>query len=102
MIDDRLVWPYWSVDLPGLDEVNARRLIAWTEHEGACIGGIAVDPALSFSTHLDDGTVEALKEALEFALRSESLPLDQSEIVRGFTDQLSDWLARRPRPAASD
>ena len=96
MTDEHLVWPYWSVDLPGLSEANARRLLAWAESEGAALGGMAVDPAESFSAHLDDATVEALRTALEVALQSESLGPDQAAIVRGFLDQLVEWLSTRP------
>lgn len=52
MTDERHAWPYWSVDLPGLTEINANRLLAWTAQEDIALGGIAVDPAEAFSVHI--------------------------------------------------
>ena len=33
IVDSGPVWPYWSVDLPGLSEADARRVIAWSAGE---------------------------------------------------------------------
>jgi len=101
MIDEKLVWPYWSVDLPRLSEHSARSSLAWAESARVSLGGIAVDPASACSVHLDDVTVESLRQALQVALRSKSLPLEQSEIVRGLHDQLTSFLSGRPRTADS-
>jgi hypothetical protein len=93
---EHLVWPYWSVDLPGLRRADARRILVWAETEEASLGGIAVDPMLSYSAHLDGATVEAMTEALNVALESNSLRPEQSEIARSLCDQLTDWLSTRP------
>jgi hypothetical protein len=95
MNNEQLSWPYWSVDLSGLTEINAQRLLAWAESEGVTLKGNVVDPARSLSVHIDDATVEALKTALELALPSKAMPSEQIEIVRGVIDLLSDWLSGR-------
>lgn len=96
MINEQHAWPYWSVDLPGLTEANARRLLVWAEDEDVALGGIAVDPSDAFSVHMDRETVAALLAALEIALRSNELPAEQVEVVRGFADQLGDWMSSSP------
>lgn len=93
MINERHVWPYWSVDLPGLTEANARRLLSWAADEDVALGGIAVDPADAFSVHMDRDTVAALLVSLEVALRSDGLSAEQAEVARGFADQLRDWMS---------
>lgn len=92
MSNERHVWPYWSVDLPGLTEANARRVLSWAADENVALDGIAVDPANAFSVHMDGDTVAALLASLEVALRSNELPAEQVEVARGFADQLRDWM----------
>ena len=91
MSNEPLVWPYWSVDLPGLSEANARRLLSWAATEGVALDGIAVDPVETFSVHMDAETVAGLLASLEIALRSGELPATQAEVARGIADQLRDW-----------
>ena len=102
MTDEKYVWPYWSVDLPGLSEANSRRLLIWAAHQNVALDGIAVDPADAFSVHMDRETVSALLTSLEIALRSDELPSDQVAVVRGFADQLHDWLSISSATEATD
>lgn len=94
MTDERHVWPYWSVDLPGLTEDSAQRLLAWAADERLSLGGTAVDPAHMFSAHIDRESVEVLLAALEYALGSGGLAGEQASVARGFADQLGEWMLK--------
>ncbi|MCA0144548.1 hypothetical protein [Blastococcus sp. LR1] len=91
--DPRLVWPSWSVDLPGLSEANAKRVIAWSAKEQLAIGGSPVDPAVSFTSHIDRAMAESLRDGLRIALDSKALSEEQRDLMAGFAETLDDWLA---------
>jgi hypothetical protein len=86
--------PYWSVDLPGLSEGGAERVVAIAAHEKLSAQGIVVDPAEALSIHLDRDTVEAVIEGLRAALAHAELEPERNGIVRGFLDILEDWSVR--------
>lgn len=58
---------YWSVDLPGLSESGAARLIEHAAEVGVAEGGAAVDPRSWLTLHMDRETVETLAEGLRAA-----------------------------------
>jgi hypothetical protein len=87
------VWPYWSVDLPGLSEANAKRVLAWAAEENVSLGGSTVDPAGSFTSHIDRAMAEFLRDGLRVALDSEALGEGQRSIITGFAETLDEWLA---------
>jgi hypothetical protein len=91
--DPGLVWPYWSVDLPGLSEANAKRIIAWSAQENVALGGSAVDPAGSFTSHIDRPMAESLRDGLRIALEPKALSEEQRSMMAGFPDTLDEWLA---------
>jgi hypothetical protein len=87
------VWPHWSIDLPGLSEANAKRVIAWSAQENLALGGSAVDPAGSFTSHIDRAMAESLRDGLRIALDSNALSEEQRSMMTGFTETLEEWLA---------
>jgi hypothetical protein len=63
---------YWSLDIPGLTEAEARQLAEWVEANRAGWFGkaSALDPRETLTLHLDRDSVEALHEAFESARES--------------------------------
>jgi len=76
-------FPYWSVDLPGLDAPGARKLLDVAD-ESLGIKGTAVDPRNWLTWHMDSATVEILRNAL----------LDSGdEKCLSMIEELTDWLS---------
>jgi hypothetical protein len=86
------VWPYWSVDLPGLSEANVQRVLAWAARENVSLGGSAIDPAGWFTSHIDRATAESLRDGLCTALDSGFLGEEQRSIITRFAETLDEWL----------
>jgi hypothetical protein len=87
-------WPYWSVDLPGLTESGAERVVSMAVGEGLAAQGIVVGPDDAFSVHMDRDTVEAVTEGLRAVIGHAELDPEHNEIVRGFLEILEDWSVR--------
>jgi hypothetical protein len=87
-------WPYWSVDLPGLTESGAQRVVAVAAHEQLSTSGFTVNPEDAFSIHMDQDTIDAVVEALRVAVATGALSAEEDGIVRGFLELLTEWLSR--------
>ena|ERR1700680_1041311 len=87
------IWPYWTVDLPGLSRTKAHELLAMAEQAGMSFGGTIVDPAQFLTLHLDRQTVESLYRALSVSQPHQkcSIRIDPA-IVNGIRDVLKEWL----------
>lgn len=91
-LDIELRWPYWSVDLPGLTEAGAERLIAPAEGDGLSLGGSSGDPRQWFTVHVDVHTVRSVLRALQ-TLEPDALSTADAVVVEGITEDLQDWLS---------
>lgn len=90
---------YWSVDLPGLTYDEASRLLAWAQANKVGIGGSLVDPARTFTRHLDHATTEALHAAVAHYVATaaeHSQDAARTQILRGVAEDLDDWLRNSP------
>ena len=88
------VWPYWSLDLPGLSGAKAQELLKIAERSGMSFGETLVDPAQFLTMHLDGPTVEAIHDALS-RTRESTDKANQSAavLVTGFIELLEEWLS---------
>jgi hypothetical protein len=77
---------YWSVDIPGLTELEAHRLLRWVETEsvGWHAKGTALDPRVFLTLHLDRASVQMLYDDM---MRS---PVRSAP---GIAEELEGWLA---------
>jgi hypothetical protein len=73
-------WPHWALDLPGLTQPNAEKLIEVAESLG--VAASAVDPADWLTLHCDRSTALTLARALGAAG-------DEAHSVR---DIVQEWL----------
>jgi hypothetical protein len=90
--DPGLVWPSWSVDLPGLSEANAERVISWANRENVSLGGSAVDPAVWYSVNFDSETVQPVLDGLRIALDSKALNEEQRRVITLVAEDMGEWL----------
>lgn len=89
-----VAWPYWSVDLPGLSERDAERIVRRAARKQVASGGSVVDPALRLTMHVDHATAHALAEALSAALSGDELSAEDRTISQSTLDTVSEWMAR--------
>ncbi|UFS59092.1 hypothetical protein [Subtercola endophyticus] len=87
-----LIWPYWSIDLPGLSPKNGVRLLEWAKRENISLTGILIDPTNSYTSSVDAETAQTLVAAIEIALESNKLQTDQVLIAKSLAGQVRDWL----------
>jgi|HubBroStandDraft_1064217.scaffolds.fasta_scaffold604585_2 hypothetical protein len=92
-------WPYWSVDLPGLNCKQAYELLGMAARArmsvlGTSFLGTAVDPAAFLALNLDRSSVESLLRALS-AVPPGWEPPDASDLrsVAGIREVMQQWLA---------
>jgi hypothetical protein len=85
-------WPYWSVDLPGLDEKEANDLLALAEQAGIGSGGSTVNPGLFLTVHLDADTVKSLARVLNDACTGKMVDAEAAEEVSGLSEILQEWI----------
>jgi hypothetical protein len=83
---------YWSVDAPGLDEAGADALVRYATGIASVVGASAVDPSQWLTRHLDADTVMMLVRALDGALASESLSIEDAWGVTQILDDYRTWL----------
>jgi hypothetical protein len=82
---------YYSVDLPGLTEENAERVVRWSEANGYSRGSYVAPPGELLTQHLDKATVGATVRAFQIALSTDQL-LDEAVIVEGVLEAMVEWL----------
>ena len=81
---------YWSIDIPGLTEAEASRVVDMCDAEGiGHVGCIPGDPHEWLTMHLDVASVEALAQALA---RSGG-----GRAEAGLLETCQDWIAWRER-----
>jgi hypothetical protein len=78
------VHKYWAVDFPGLTAEGAAELLRLSAERG--IAGVAADPDLFLTMHLDRATAEAIAQALAGA---------QGNVARGTLEIVTEWLQNR-------
>ena len=83
--------PYWSVDVPGLTEGEAKQLVAWvTARQLGWFGSAtAVDPATFLTLHLDRESARTLLDGLM------SQP-HTAGAEHGLAEHLAEWLSEPP------
>jgi hypothetical protein len=77
---------YWDLDIPGLNEADAKRIASLLRNGGHVDQVILGDPGLCLTLRLDGPTVVALRSLLR-------LGNDSDPILRGLLEDLEDWLA---------
>lgn len=81
---------YWSIDIPGLSEPDAKRIADWAmEHGLAPLGAWPVNPGVFLTPGLDAATVKVLVEALKRA-GAEPAAAGMAEILRKWLDVCAD------------
>jgi hypothetical protein len=80
--------PYWSVDIPGLREEEARQLLQWASanRAGWFGNGTAVDPREWLTLNLDRESVQMLLDALRAAP-------NLAPGADAMAEDFADWLA---------
>lgn len=86
---------YWDLDIPGLNEAQARRLASMILEAGEVQQAILSDPALTLTLRLDRHTVQQLQIAITAALESHADELDDFTL-RGVVEDIDEWLASQP------
>ena len=86
---------YWSLDVPGLTQLEAEDLRSFIRDSGISDFATTVDPSTFLTLHLDRDTVNSLLRAVEHErshVAAESP--DQAAPLDGLADALGDWLRR--------
>jgi len=91
-IKDDLGWPYWSVDIPGLNEKQAKDLLTFADRAGIGIGGTAVNPAAFLTLHLDKETVTSILHVLNDVRAKSSLDTQEVLTISGLSEILKEWI----------
>ncbi|MFE3514448.1 hypothetical protein [Streptomyces sp. NPDC059166] len=78
--------PYWSIDMPGLDEHRAAELAGLVRRSDAGIMATPVDPRFWLTLHLDRETVEVIREALAAA--------PATAVTAALVESFDEWLDR--------
>lgn len=99
MSEENLVWPSWSVDLPGLTEENAEEIVEWARARNIAFGPSVVDPNYAYTMHADFSTIEGLLAACEIALSAAVLSPQMSMVVQGMQESFSEWLSGKVDPS---
>jgi hypothetical protein len=89
MADDR----YWSIDVPGLTEAEAKELLEWVEAKQLRWFGSAsaVDPASFLTLHLDHDSAQMIYDGLM------SNPATATP-KHGLAVTIGEWLSRSSKP----
>lgn len=78
-------YPYWSIDVPGLDEEDAKELVLLAgERSGN--GATVIDPSHWLTLHMDRETVEIIASALRQC---------GDEKAQSLLEEMDEWLAQR-------
>jgi hypothetical protein len=88
--------PYWSLDVPGLTEAEARQIVEWVKVSGAGWFGkeSPLDPRDWLTLHLDRESAQTLHAAL-------TDPREPNSSGRGLTEAIGKWLQwSAPEPTA--
>ena len=82
--DDR----YWSVDIPGLTEGEAKQLVEWVKAQqlGWFGSASAVDPGTFLTLHLDRDSARILHDGL--------MSNPETATEHGLAEAIGDWLSR--------
>jgi hypothetical protein len=76
---------YWSIDVPGMTEEQARRLASIIRTSGLDLEPLLVNPANFLTFHIDRESAETLRSGL-LGIRSNS-------IGDGLRESIEEWLA---------
>ncbi|MET9592317.1 hypothetical protein ABZY45_15385 [Streptomyces sp. NPDC006516] len=87
--DEEADFPYWSIDMPGLDERRAVELAGLVRQSGAGIEPTLVDPMLWLTLHLDRETVEVVRDALASA--------PTTAVTASLVESFDEWLDQSAR-----
>ncbi len=77
-------FPYWSIDVPGLDENDAKELVQLAGKRSG-VGGFVVDPHHLLTWHMDRATVEILADVLRRC---------GDESTQTMLEEMTKWLSR--------
>lgn len=77
-------FPYWSIDMPGLDERRAVELAGLVRRSVDGIVPTLVDPKLWLTLHLDRETAEVIREALASAT--------PTAVTSSLVESFDEWL----------
>jgi len=91
-VADEYLWPYWAVDVPGIDESQAAELLRYANECGMPSGGSVVDPRYFLAWALDRVSVEALAQALRAGLTTNMLSDGDTCMVVSMLEGLDEWL----------
>ncbi|MCU1526948.1 MAG: hypothetical protein JWP75_711 [Frondihabitans sp.] len=86
-------WPYWSIDIPGLTEREARSVVEHLPTLGIEGEGIMVDPRFFVTVHLDRDSAQAILEALRMAQGDPNLVGDTRSTMDGLYDNFRELIA---------
>ena len=91
--------PYdeWTVGTTDMTEEQASRTARWIEAEFDDVKASAVDPAFSYTMHLDRWTTELIRDALA-SLSKQGRAGDAASML----EDIDDWLATRAEPYPDD
>jgi len=95
--DEEADFPYWSIDMPGLDERRAAELADLVRRSDAGIVPTLVDPRLWLTVHLDRETVEVIRDALASAPATATT----AALVESFDEWLDSSADAGPTPGAT-
>lgn len=99
MTDQDTGWPYWSVDIPGLNQAEAEELLTIVERTGIGNGGTAVDPAFFLTLSLDWHTVASFLRVFDAIGRSQpSLEDADKRIVANIIEVMREWVETAEEP----
>lgn len=84
--------PSWALDVPGLDRVDAQRLVSFVRDSGVSEFATAVDPADFLTLHLDHDTVRSLLQAI--SSRSDHASHAEGVTLEGLSEVLAEWLGQ--------
>ncbi len=99
MSDNAVEWPYWSVDIPGLSQTEAQKVLTMAAQAGIGIGGSLVDPALFLTLILDRDTVVSFTrifDLIHLSLGPESK--EDKMIVASIIEVMNEWLDASGKP----
>ena len=87
MADDQ----YWSMDVPGLTEAEAKELLEWVEAKqlGWFGSASAVDPASFLTLHLDRDSAQMIYDGLMS---------NPATAQQGLAGTIGEWLSRSSKP----
>ncbi|WGL52640.1 hypothetical protein P5P86_02170 [Nocardioides sp. BP30] len=83
---------YWSLDIPGLDEDGANRLLAVAETFDSVEAASVIDPTLFYSMHLSREAVVIVVRLLRASLSDASLTNDDTYLATNLREELTEWL----------